>query len=94
MPALRFFSVLRRQLLRAYASVDQVPVRLDRVALYLPPALGVQVLPSIAAVAPREFFVNPGAESAALLEEARRLGLEPILACSIIAVGASPDALD
>lgn len=79
---------------RAYRSVDEIPVRLDRVALYLPPAIGVRVLPAIAAVAPREFFVNPGAESGELLEEARRLGLEPILACSILAVGESPDDLE
>ena len=80
--------------LRAYPSVAEVPAQLDRVALYLPPQLGVKVLPSIAAVAPREFFVNPGAESEEFLAEARRLGLEPILACSIVAIGESPDDLD
>ncbi len=76
--------------LRAYASIEEVPVTLDRVTLYLPPAVGVTALPSIAKVRPAEFFVNPGAESDALVDEARKLGLEPILACSIVELGVSP----
>jgi hypothetical protein len=73
-----------------YPSLRDIPVPIERVTLYLPPAVGVTVLPDIAAAQPAEFFVNPGAESAALLSKAARLGLEPTLACSIIDVGASP----
>lgn len=76
--------------LAAFPSVDQIPNKIDRVTLYLPPPLGVQALPSIAKAKPGEFFVNPGAESEELVAEAQRLGLEPILACSIIEIGASP----
>jgi uncharacterized protein len=76
--------------LAAYASVDRIPNKVDRVTLYLPPHLGVQALPSIAQAKPAEFFVNPGAESDELVTKARDLGLEPILACSIIEIGASP----
>ena len=76
--------------LSVYASITDVPVPLDRVTMYLPPALGVGVLPGIAAAGPTEFFVNPGAESDELVEQARSLGLDPILACSIVDLGASP----
>lgn len=76
--------------LRAYPSLAAVPVRLNRVSLYLPPAVGLTVLPDVAAAAPDEFFVNPGAESDELLARARDLGLDPILACSIVDLGASP----
>ncbi len=76
--------------LRAYATLADVPARLDRVSLYVPPSVGVGVLPAIAAAAPVEFFVNPGAESEALLARARALGLDPILACSIVDLGVSP----
>ncbi len=75
----------------AYPRLTDVPRPIDRVSLYLPPALGVTVLEDIAAVAPAEFFVNPGAESEALLALARALGLEPIQACSIIEIGVRPD---
>ena len=76
--------------LTTYPSLRDVPVRLDRVSLYLPPALALRVLPEIAAVEPGEFFVNPGAESEELVEQARNLGLDPILACSIIDIGETP----
>lgn len=76
--------------LQTYASVDQIPGKVDRVTLYLPPAVGVQALPSIAQARPDEFFVNPGAESEELVAKAKELGLEPILACSIIEIGVTP----
>ena len=76
--------------LKAYASVEEIPVKLDRVTLYLPPAIGVNSLASIARVKPSEFFVNPGAESEELVEKAKELGLDPILACSIVDVGVHP----
>ncbi|MBK9127967.1 MAG: CoA-binding protein [Phycisphaerales bacterium] len=75
----------------AYAFLEDVPVQPDRVSLYVPPAVGMQLLPVIAAMAPREFFVNPGAESEELIAEARRLGLDPILACSIVDLGRTPE---
>jgi len=76
--------------LKAYTSVDQIPVKIDRVTLYLPPAVGIRALAAIAAARPEEFYVNPGAESDELVAEARRLGLQPMLACSIIEIGLSP----
>jgi hypothetical protein len=76
--------------LRTYESIGAIPVKLDRVTLYLPPAIGIKALPEIARANPAEFFVNPGAESDELVAEARRLGLDPILACSIVDVGALP----
>jgi predicted CoA-binding protein len=76
--------------LEVYRSLREVPVKLDRVSLYLPPATGLTVLPDVAAVRPAEFFVNPGAESDELVERSRRLGLDPIVACSIVDVGESP----
>lgn len=75
---------------KVFASVDDVPQKVDRVTLYLPPARGVEALESIARARPAEFFVNPGAESDELVDRARQLGLEPILACSIIEIGATP----
>jgi len=70
--------------LAVFTSIQAVPVPLDRVTMYLPPVVGMKALPSIAAVKPGELWVNPGAESDELLDEARRLGLNPIAACSIV----------
>lgn len=76
---------------RAYPRLTAAPQPIHRVTLYLPPALGLTILEDVAAVGPEEFFVNPGADSDALLARARQLGLEPIQACSIIEVGVRPD---
>lgn len=77
--------------LRAYASLGELPVHINRVTIYLPPSAGMALLEDIAALQPDEVYVNPGAESVDLLEEARKLGLDPILACSILAIGEEPD---
>lgn len=71
-------------------TLGEIPVKLDRITLYLPSAVGLTTLDAIAAARPGEFFVNPGAESEALLAQARQLGLRPILACSIVNLGVSP----
>ena len=76
--------------LKVYTSLAEIPVKLDRVTLYLPPEIGLKTLPAIVAANPGELFVNPGAESDELVAEARKLGLDPILACSIVDIGLSP----
>ena len=80
--------------LRAYKSLDDLPVKPYRVSLYLPPEIGVSILPQVAAASPEEFFVNPGAESDELITKAKQLGLCPIVACSIVNLGHSPGEFD
>lgn len=79
--------------LTAYRSVLDVPARPDRVSVYLPPPVLLKVLPEIAQKGCDELWLNPGAESDAVLAEAGRLGLNVIQACSILGVGMSPEAL-
>lgn len=77
--------------LAAYASLADVPVkRLTRISVYLPPKIGLGVLPEIAQKGCDELWLNPGSESDELVARARELGLDPIIACSIVDVGASP----
>ena len=76
--------------LQAYRRLGDLPGRVDRVSLYVPPEVGATLLQDIAAHRPGELWVNPGAESDALLAEAERLGLEPIQACSIVDIGERP----
>jgi uncharacterized protein len=77
--------------LPAYSSLDDVPVsRLDRISIYLPPAVGMKVLSAIADKGAREVWFNPGSETPELLEQARELGLNVIAGCSIVELGLSP----
>jgi hypothetical protein len=56
--------------LTAYRSVKDVPVeKLDRVTVYLPPAVGLTVLADVATKSPGEVWFNPGAESPEVLAD-------------------------
>jgi predicted CoA-binding protein len=74
----------------AYARLADLPEKPERVSVYLPPALTLQILPEIAAIGPKEVWFNPGAADDAVLAEAERLGLPAIDGCSIVDLGMSP----
>lgn len=76
--------------LKAYGSVLDVPGPIDMATMYLPPEAGERVLEEIAKKGIPEVWINPGAESDALLERARALALAPIVACSIVGIGENP----
>jgi predicted CoA-binding protein len=76
--------------LPTFARVTDIPGKVDRAALYVPPAIGETLLDDIKAKGITELFVNPGAESDALLERADALGLGPIAACAIVDIGERP----
>ena len=77
--------------LTAYRSVADAPVeRFDRVSMYVPPHVGLELLDEIAAKGCDELWLNPGSESDALIEQAASKGLNPISACSIVDLGVSP----
>ena len=80
--------------LKAFKSLDEVPPgKLDRISVYLPPQVGLAVLPEIAARGCDELWLNPGSDSDELVEAARAKGLNVIQACSIVDVGVSPHDL-
>jgi predicted CoA-binding protein len=79
--------------LTCHASIREVPVRPEKVSVYLPPPVLLKVLPDIAARGCDELWLNPGTESDEVLEAAEALGLNVIQACSIVAVGVSPGTL-
>ena len=80
--------------LTVYQSIGDVPVdHLNRVSLYVPPAVGLSLIEEIAAKGCKELWLNPGSDSEELADKARELGLEPITACSIVDVGMSPGQL-
>lgn len=76
--------------LPTYASVLDVPRSIDIATVYLPPAVGERVVSEIARKEIREVWLNPGADTAAVVARARALGLNPILECSIVGIGESP----
>jgi predicted CoA-binding protein len=71
-------------------SILDVPEPIDRVSIYLPPAVGIRVLDEIARKKPAEVWFNPGADAPEVLARARELGLNAIASCAIVAIGLSP----
>jgi hypothetical protein len=71
--------------IKAYPNLASLPKKkLDRISVYLPPAVGLALLEEIAAAGAREVWLNPGSESPELLQQAAQLGLPIVQACSII----------
>lgn len=79
--------------LKTYASVLDVPGPIDMATFYVPPDIGERVIAEVAQKQIPEVWFNPGAESDELIARARALAIQPIVACSIIAIGRDPYAL-
>jgi predicted CoA-binding protein len=76
--------------MKTYATVLDVPQQIDMATVYVPPEIGITLLPQFEQKGIPEIWMNPGAESDELLAEARRRKLNVIAACSIIGIGRSP----
>ena len=76
--------------LKAYGSVMDVPGAIDMASIYLPPEIGIRVLEDVARKGIPEVWLNPGAESEALIARAKALNIQPIVACSVVAIGENP----
>lgn len=76
--------------LKAYRSILDVPVALDATLVYVPPEVTLKLLPAIARKGPGALYLNPGSEDEDVLARAAELGLKPILACSVLAIGDRP----
>jgi predicted CoA-binding protein len=76
--------------LPVFKTITDVPIRPNWVSVYLPPPVLLKVLPAIAEKGCDELWLNPGTESAQVISEAKRLGLNVIQACSIVAIGLTP----
>jgi len=79
--------------IKAYGSVLEFPGPIDMASFYVPPEVGEHVIAEIAQKGIAEVWLNPGAESDALIALAKSLNINPIVACSIVAIGQNPYAL-
>ncbi len=80
--------------LSAYKSICDIPAEsIDRVSVYLPPAVGAKVMDDIAQKKVGEVWLNPGADGPQVVARGRELGLNIISDCSIVDIGISPSQL-
>jgi predicted CoA-binding protein len=78
--------------LPTYRSVLDVPGKLDMATVYVQPDIALTLLAEFEQKQIGEIWLNPGADSDQVLAEARRRKLNVIAACSIIAIGDSPNS--
>ena len=76
--------------LTAFRKLTDIPADLDRISVYLPPPVTLELLADIAAKGAREVWFNPGSADSRVLEEARRQGIAARPGCSIVDIGVSP----
>jgi predicted CoA-binding protein len=85
--------------LPVFRTLADVPAPLERISVYLPPPLTLELLPAIAravtagsagSAAATEVWFNPGSADNAVLAEARRLGIAARPGCSIVDIGRRP----
>lgn len=74
-------------------SVADLPAGVDEASVYLPPGAVPALLRELAGKGIRRVWLNPGTESDPALALAEELGLEAMVACSIVGVGMNPGAL-
>ena len=79
--------------IKCYPSLSDVPGPIDMASFYVPPEVGERVMDEVARKGIAEVWLNPGAESQRLIQRARALSIEPVVACSIVGIGQDPDAL-
>ncbi len=78
--------------LTAYASVLDVPGPIDMATFYVPSQVGQKILDEVARKGIREVWLNPGADAPEVVQRARDLRLETVVACSILGIGERPSA--
>jgi uncharacterized protein len=74
----------------AVSSVLDIAGPVDMATFYVQPDVGVSVMEQVAKKQISEVWLNPGADHPMVVQKARSLGVEPIVACSIIGIGESP----
>jgi hypothetical protein len=70
--------------------VLDVPGAIDMATVYVQPEVTLRLLDELQQKAIGEIWVNPGAESDAVIAAARRRTMNVIFACSIVGIGRTP----
>ena len=65
--------------------------QLDRISVYVPPQVGLELLEAMLEKGTPEIWLNPGSESPELIQRGRDLGLQLIVGCSIGDLCVTPD---
>jgi predicted CoA-binding protein len=71
----------------AFGSLAELPAKPDIVCMYINPKAGAEMIDQIAAAAPKQLWLNPGADGEPIASAARARGLRVVEACTLVALG-------
>jgi predicted CoA-binding protein len=69
---------------KCYPTISDAPKPIDTVTMYLGQARSNPLIAEIIAAKPRRIIMNPGAENAALAEQAEEAGIEVVEGCTLV----------
>jgi uncharacterized protein len=73
-----------------YPSVKEVPEQVETASLYVPASVGIRIIEDLPGTGVKKAYLNPGTESEAIIRRLRELGIQPLMVCSIVALGLEP----
>ena len=73
---------------QCYVSILDVPGPIDTVTMYLGAERSTPLIDEIIQAKPRRIIFNPGAENDALVKAAQGAGIEVIIGCTLVMLGA------
>ncbi|MDZ4816586.1 MAG: CoA-binding protein [Verrucomicrobiota bacterium] len=76
--------------IKVYASVLDIPTEVEIATLYVPAHVSVKLVSDFVKKGIKEVWINPGADSEALLAALQKTDLKIVNTCSLLAIGASP----
>jgi len=76
-----------------YTRISEVPLDVDAVSLYLPPQIGIKVIPGIIKKKVKRVYLNPGSESKEIIDKLRQNKIEVLQVCSIKEIDVDPDTM-
>lgn len=76
--------------LESFHDLSGIDGPLDRICIYLPPAVTLPLLPELVAFPDAEVWFNPGSANDEVIKMAKRMKLTFVEGCSIVDVGRSP----
>lgn len=80
--------------LPVYKRVVDIKEPIEIASFYVPSAIGEKIIDDVIRKGIKTVFVNPGAESDALLKKLNDAHIKVVQACSILAIGFHPEAFD
>lgn len=69
---------------RCYKKLEDIPVALDTLTLYIGPERSTPLIDTILQLAPARIIMNPGAENDALEAQALEHGIEVVRGCTLV----------